>query len=61
MSERPAYVLGSDDAERVSGPGAPEVATRNACRTMSGMRATSSMVALNLVTGSNAGTSSISW
>jgi hypothetical protein len=27
---------------------------------MSGMRATSSMVALNLVTGSNAGTSSIS-
>jgi hypothetical protein len=38
----------------------PEVATRNACRTMSGKRATSSTVALNLVTGSNAGTSSIS-
>ena len=43
------------------GPGVPEVATRNACRTMSGKRATSSTVALNLVTGSNAGTSSISW
>jgi hypothetical protein len=39
----------------------PEVATRNACRTMSGKRATSSMVALNFVTGSNAGTSSTSW
>jgi hypothetical protein len=39
----------------------PEVATRNAWRTMSGKRATSSIVALNLVTGSNAGTSSISW
>ena len=41
-------------------PGAPEVATRKACRTMSGMRATSSMVAFILVTGSKAGTSSIS-
>jgi len=33
----------------------------DACRSMSGSRVTSSMVALNLVTGSNAGTSSISW
>jgi hypothetical protein len=46
---------------RCTGPGVPEVATRNACRTMSGKRATSSMVALNLVTGSNAGRSSTSW
>ncbi len=42
-------------------PGAPEVAVRNACRTMSGKRATSSMVEFILVTGSNAGMSSISW
>ena len=44
---------------RCTGPGVPDVATRNACRTMSGKRATSSTVALNLVTGSNAGMSSI--
>ncbi|MFD0522366.1 hypothetical protein [Paractinoplanes durhamensis] len=46
---------------RWTGPGAPVVATRNACRSMSGNRSASSMVALSLVTGSNAGRSSISW
>ena len=46
---------------RCTGPGQPVTAARKAWRTMSGKRATSSMVALNLVTGSNAGMSSISW
>ena len=52
----------ADGYARASGrPGVPETATRNAWRTMSGKRATSSTVALNLVTGSKAGTSSTSW
>ena len=36
---------------RWTGPGAPVVAARNACRSMSGNRSTASTVALNLVTG----------
>nr|WP_246274226.1 hypothetical protein [Phytohabitans houttuyneae] len=46
---------------RWTGPGAPVVATRNACRSMSGNRSASSIVPLNFVTGSKAGRSSISW
>ena len=45
---------------RCTGPGVPVVAARNAARTMSGKRFTSSTVAFHLVTGSNAGTSSTS-
>ena len=37
------------------------VASRKAWRSMSGKRSTESTVALNLVTGSKAGTSSTSW
>ena len=46
---------------KCTGPGLPDVATRKACAIMSGKRSAASTVALNLVTGSKAGMSLISW